>query len=166
MPPESDAVSPSVDVATHVETEPFVWSTMPFVPSELVESRSDERRTFVAKRFVDDAFVELLLVKIEFVPEIAVVDAKVRKVLPETVRAELEAKVMVEEAAVTLPVKYPSPCTVRRRDGVVVPMPTFTASSLTPPRTKQFEQPTRAFLPIAVMLVRTVVEATALSREA
>lgn len=39
--PSPVAVIPSVDVATHVTPDPFVCSTMPFVPAEDVRSKSE-----------------------------------------------------------------------------------------------------------------------------
>ena len=50
--------------------------------------------------------------------------------------------------------------------GVVVPIPTLTASAPVPPKAMQLEQPTRAFSPMATDLVRGVVEGTDESREA
>ncbi len=45
--------------------------------------------------------------------------------IPVIASDEVVALVNVDDAAVTLPAKYPSPWTVRRRDGVVEPMPTL-----------------------------------------
>ena len=45
--------------------------------------------------------------------------------MPERVRLVDDAYVMVEDAAVMLLRKYPSPATVRRRDGVEDEMPTL-----------------------------------------
>ena len=54
----------------------------------------------------------------------------------------------------------PVPCTDNVEYGVVVPIPTVTASVEVPPRTTAFEIPTLAFLPIAVMLVRAEAPAS------
>ena len=62
-----------------------------------------------------------------------------------------------------VPIEAP-PFTSSLERGVVAPIPTFTASAPVPPRTMVLLAPTFAFLPIAVMLVNGVVEATLASR--
>ena len=55
---------------------------------------------------------------------------------------------------------------VKRAYGEEVPIPTFTALAPMPPSVRQFEQPTLALYPMAVILESPVVEATPPKRDA
>ena len=78
---------------------------------------------------------------------------------PETI----ENRVALDDEVTINGLVLPLPFTERVALGEVVPIPTFTASAPVPPRTIEFDVPTRAFLPIAVMFVS---EGSELSREA
>lgn len=80
--------------------------------------------------------------------------------------ARIEKSEEPEDDATSNGLVEPLPRTVRVAPGVVVPIPTFTASVDVPPSMIALDIPTRAFLPIAQALVRADVEATDSAREA
>ncbi len=77
---------------------------------------------------VDDARVKYPLVKLRFVPEIPVEDARLRKVLPETVSAVLEAKPRVEEPETVRPANCDVP--VKTGDAENTTLPAVPVSSV------------------------------------
>ena len=79
--------------------------------------------------------------------------------------ASIEKREAPDEEAIRRGLVVPVLRTVSVALGEVVPIPTVTASDPVPPRMRLLERATREFLPMAVMLVRAVVEAIDASRD-